>query len=408
MKIRHLLAVLAPTVGSCSGASTEPRTPMLVAVAVHDTVAFTNVRLIPMTSSVVLPGRTVLVAGDRIVAIGATGQQRVPSSATVIEGNGRYLMPGLVDMHVHIVAADLATYVSYGITSVRNMWGTPYLLRSPHVGGAIVPTEDGPAIYSASPGIDANPPSWPYTQLLEDPTRADSMVRALAADGWLFLKVYNRLSAETYDSLAAAAHRHGIRFLGHVPFAVPVETVLARGQASIEHLAGYDRALTGGRLGAIAWAMADTLGAPRLATLTAAAGTWNCPTQAVLSRLVENADAATRERAARNRHAVVRALHVAGARLLAGSDAGIDLTVPGSSLHDELAELVASGLTPYEALRVATHDAAEFLERPSEFGSIQPGMRADLVLLRANPLDDVRNTRSIDGVMVRGRLFVRR
>lgn len=316
MKIRQLVAVLPLTLGSCSGASTEPRTPMLVAATVHDTVAFTNVQLIPMTSSAVVPGRTVLVAGDRIVAVGATGQQRVPSTATVIDGKGRYLIPGLVDMHVHIAAADLATYVSYGITSVRNMWGTPYLLRSPHVDGAIIPADHGPAIYSASPGIDANPPSWPYTQLLEDPTRADSMVLALAADRWLFLKVYSRLSVESYDALAAAAHRQGIRFLGHVPFAVPVETVLARGQASIEHLSGYERALTGGRLGAIAWALADTLGAP-------------------------------------------------------------------------------------------TRAAAEFLERSSEFGTIQPGLRADLVLLRANPLDDVRNTRSIDGVMVRRRWFVR-
>lgn len=388
------------------GGSAPTTVPQLVAESTADTIAIVNVNVVPMDRDVVLAGQTILVAAGRIVRIGDRSTVLVPATATKIDGTGRYALPGLIDMHVHARTADLSAYVSSGITSARNMWGTSFLRSATHLtDDAIVPAPLSPALYSASPGVDGHPGTWPETRFLDDPADADTLVADLSSERWRFIKAYSQLSLASFDALIASAHRRNIRVVGHVPFSVSIEHALT-GLSSIEHLTGYDRALSGAP-GALAWANADTTDGARLAALTASAGVWNCPTLVVLENIAATADATSRTRAIRNRYAFIRQLHRAGARLLAGTDAGIDRTSPGVSLHDELEHFVDAGLTPYEALSAATTSAAEFLHHDDEIGALVVGRRADLVLLAANPLADIHNARRIDGVMLRGTWYRR-
>ena len=364
------------------------------------TFAITHANVVPMDSERVLRDHTIVVTGDRIAALAPDGAAVLPEGTPTIDAGGAYVTPGLIDMHVHIRRRELRGYVYAGITSVRNMWGyqaLPSTMRAIEDGTLL-----GPTIYSASPGLDASPGVWPETQFVDDPSQAEAVVAAQVAAGWRFLKVYNSLSLESYDAIVASARAHGIRFLGHVSNQVPIEHALDSGQASIEHLRGYDFALQRHPGGAAAWADIDVSRLPALAAHTAAAGTWNCPTIAVFDVLLRSVDPTTRERAVANRAAVIRALHQAGARLLAGTDSGIDLAVPGASIHVELGGLVAAGLTPYEAIRAATSGGAQFLEEEAEIGTIAPGRRADLLLIDGNPLEDVDALRSIRTVILRG------
>jgi imidazolonepropionase-like amidohydrolase len=353
-----------------------------------------------MTSNIVIENQTILVRDGVVTALGSASTVDVPQGSTVIEGGGRYVMPALIDMHVHMLTQDLTTYVSNGIGTVRNMWG--------HVGITTMEREVrtglrvGPTIISASQGIDAPPAQWPATILLTDPKLARDVVREQAQAGWPYLKVYTRLSNEVFDSVMVAARDLGIIPIGHVPTNVDVLHAISMGMKSIEHLGGYDRAVSRtGQGGTFGWANADPARYPPLVAATVAAGVWNCPTLAIYSELAKQQSQAEREAMLRNRRAFVRALAQAGGKLLLGTDSGIDVVAPGTSIHDELQEFVAAGLTPFEALRAGTTGAAEFLGRP-ELGRVSVGARADLLLLEANPLSSVANARRIDGVVLGG------
>jgi imidazolonepropionase-like amidohydrolase len=390
-------APLILAVGGDHRASIRKETPAAYAIV--------HASLVPMDAERVLPDQTIVVVGDRIAAVGAADTVHLPDGAAIVDVHGAYVTPGLIDMHVHIRRADLRAYLDAGITSVRNMWGyqaLPALMRDVDEGAVV-----GPAIYSASPGLDASPGVWPETQFVDDPSQADAIVAAQVAAGWRFLKVYNSLSLASYDAIVAAAKARGIRFLGHVPNRVPVEHALDSGQASIEHLRGYDLALTRGSQTATfaAWLDIDESRIPALAAHTTTAGTWNCPTMAVFDVLTRQVDDASRGQILANRAAMIRALFDAGARLLAGTDSGIGLSVPGASIQDELSDLVAAGISPYEAVRAATSGAAEFLEESDEIGTVAVGHRADLLVVEGNPLDDVSALRSIEAVVLRGAWF---
>ncbi len=379
--------------------------PRIRPAAVDGSFAIRHVCVVPMDVEQVLCDRTIVVAGDRVAAIGPDSSTAIPAGADQIDGRGLYALPGLIDMHVHVRVSDLPAYLAAGITSVRNMWGyaaLPETMRSIASGELA-----GPTIYSASPGLDGPPPAWPETQLIVDPALADGIVAAQVAAGWRFIKVYNNLSLPVYDAIVSSAKSRGIRVIGHVPNQVPLSHALESGQASIEHLRGYDFALTRlpASVGAFqAWTAVDPSRMPDLAAQTVAAGTWNCPTLAIFA-LLGTPDAGTRARILENRAAMVGALHAAGARLLAGTDSGIGDTAPGSSLDDEIEDLAGAGLSPYEAVRAATADAAEFLEESGEIGTLAPGRRADMLLVRGNPLEDVGSLRLVTGVVLRGRLL---
>lgn len=378
-------ALVAVAMGACSSGKPGLASPGTdggdaVPELVRDSVfAVVDVNVVPMDTERVLLHQTLVVRKGRIAALGPSATTPPPPGATIIEGGDHYLMPGLADMHVHLSVDDVEVYVRHGITTVRNMWGWPGLagiveaVRSGELAG--------PTILSTSPGLDGTPAKWPFTQVVMDPAKADSVVEAQRRAGWTTLKLYTDLRPDVYDSIVSAARRRGMDYVGHVPARVPVEHVIASGQRSIEHLGGYQLVTDPDRLAV-------------LIDQTADAGTWNCPTLAIQ---LEVGPAR-----AQRRRGIVMALHRVGAPLLVGTDSGIGVTMPGTSIHRELAELVRAGLTPFEALAGATRDAARFLGQEGEFGEVRLGLRADLVLVAGNPLSDVGALDARIGVMLRG------
>jgi imidazolonepropionase-like amidohydrolase len=406
MKHRLVLTMLTlgvATSGSCGNGATEVNAaaPDPEIIRAPGTIVFTNVRVVPMTSDARLDDQTVVIRDGRVESIETSGRSPVPVDATVIEGRGRVLAPALIDMHVHLLRADLPAYLKAGIATVRNMWGHTAIssIKRDIESG----TTAGPTVHSVSNGLDGSPPQWPATRLVNDPRDAEAAVQEMAATGWPALKVYQRLSAESYDSIVAAARRRNMDFMGHVPTAVTILHALESGQRSIEHLSGYDRAVTRrqGGMGTYAWADVDATRFAELVRRTVEAGTWNCPTMAIFNELSRNHSASDRAAIITNRRRFVAELQRQGARLLAGTDAGIDVVSPGASMHDELRELVAAGLTPYQALSAATKDAGEFLRVPA-LGTVTVGAPAELVLLDGDPLASIGNTRRIAGLTVRG------
>jgi imidazolonepropionase-like amidohydrolase len=306
----------------------------------------------------------------------------IPEDARVIYGSGLWMTPGLIDMHVHIRAADLDQYLRSGITTVRDMAGLPSVLalaRSIEAGDRA-----GPQIIAATRLIDGPSPSNPqFSVVLPRVSAAQQVVDSELARGCTFVKVYDRLTLAEYDAVVAAARARGVKVSGHVPQGVSIEHALAS-QDSIEHLSRYDLSRAGDQ-----------------AAMTRQAGVWNCPTMHVFTaHVTANMDPEVRRRLLAARSAMVGALRESGARLLAGTDAGY-LVPAGTSLVEELEELHHSGLTRFEALAAATRDAAEYLER-TDIGTIGPGSRADLLLLDANPLESFDTLRRPYGVVVEG------
>ena len=410
-------------------------------------VAFVNVTVIPMDRERTVPGQTVVVRGDRIVAIGPADQVEVPAGGLRVDGRGKFLIPGLAEMHAHIpggqapdsvVERTLFLYVSGGITTIRGMLGHPrhLALRDRVARGALL----SPTVYTSGPSFNGNS--------VTTPASAGKMVTEQKAAGYDFLKIHPGLTREVFDAMAATAQRAGIRFAGHVPLAVGLQRALEARYASIDHLDGYVEAMVrpgapvkpadskffGLNLGE----HLDETRLPALVEATRKAGVWNVPTQSLMENLApgETADALARRPEMRYvpartlsqwaeeknslleetgsspksatammeaRRRLIKALHAGGAGLLLGSDAPQIYNVPGFSIHRELESLVAAGLTPYQALETGTRNVAVFFETLSETGTVETGKRADLVLLDANPLADVRNTTRRAGVMLGGR-----
>jgi imidazolonepropionase-like amidohydrolase len=399
-------------------------------------VAFVNVTVVPMDTERIIAHQTVVAENGRITALGPVRSVRVPKGAQRIDGRSRFLMPGLADMHVHLnirgPAGNVSNsefntlFIANGITTVRNMWGSPDILALRHSieQGTVL----GPQIYTAGPLTDGSPPIRPASRIVENASQAIEAVRNDKRAGYDAIKVYNRLSPEAYQAIISTAHAVGIPVYGHVPDGVGVEGVLAAHQDSIEHVEGYlnalDRDPSPGK-------------AEELVRATVSAGTWNCVTlvfyqgavpadvglQLLAKPTMRFAPPALRAGWKNNRQLAsltpyqfsrirlydekrkefLRALHRGGAKILLGTDTPNQFIVPGLAVHEELRNLVDVGFTPYEAISAATKDAAEFLKSKDQWGVIAVGMRADLILTTANPLEDVRNVSGRAGVMVRGR-----
>lgn len=364
-------------------------------------IAFIDVTVLPLDSERRLEHHSVVVRDGRIVLVGPAAEVQPPADAVLIEGLGRFLMPGLADMHVHMSRGDAPAYVRHGITTVRNMWGFGNLLAI----DADIQADRlvGPTIQSVSSGLDGTPPKWPETRLVLEASDADAAVAEQAARGWTTLKMYQDLLPDVYDAIVAAARLRNMEFVGHVPHRVGLTRVLAAGQRSIEHLGGIEELVsTAGGRGSASWRAIDPARIPQVVELLRASGTWVSPTQAIFVIFAQQFPASERDAIIRNRRVMLKAMFDGGVPLLPGSDAGIDVTAPGSSLHDELSDWVSAGLTPYQAVRAATTEAARFLRQENEFGRVAVGLRADLLLLRSDPLRDVTATASIDGVVLRG------
>jgi imidazolonepropionase-like amidohydrolase len=360
-----------------------------------------NVNLIAMDPAGVQSGRSVLIRNGQITLIGPVGTTEAPPGAAVLEGAGRFLLPGLIDAHVHIRRADAPAYLRSGILTVRNMWGHSGI--GPLMAAIESGTVAGPTIVSTSPGLDGSPPYWPETQVVLDPAVADSVVQAQVDVGWRSLKVYQQLTQPVFSAIVAAARARGVAIVGHVPTRVTIEEALASGMRTIEHLTGYDRAVSrSARIGTQGWADAEVTRFDELAQATRQAGVWNCPTMAIYVRIAEGHAGAERDRIVAMRRQFVGALRRAGAEIVAGTDAGIDVVPPGASLLDELRELEASGMTRAEALAAATVSSARMLGR-TDLGRITVGASAQLMLVRDNPLDDLGALASVAGIVRHGR-----
>ena len=438
-------AALVACAAACApGASVRP------APADPRVTAFVDVTVIPMDREGLLPHQTVVVDDGRIVAVGGAGGTPVPQGAQRIDGRGKFLVPGLADMHAHTVdEASRFLFVSMGVTTIRIMAGGPSILRlRAEVRAGRQPLS--PWIYTAGPILDGDPPIFGNHLAIATPARGAEVVHAEKRAGYDFIKVYENLSLETYDAIVAAARQAGLPVTGHVPGKVGVAHAVESGQVTMEHLDGYTSSAqrAGSTVKPPDWrtfllTAHRSVDEAKLADLIArvkAAGAWTCPTLVVDERMA-NADRlqaaglpelrylppvqvagwdpkkdflrwtpeefeVLRGEAAWNR-ALVGRLVAAGARLLAGTDVGNPWVVPGFSLHDELELLVRAGLTPYQALRAATAAPAELFGAEAEAGTVRVGRRADLVLLDADPQVDVSRTRQIAGVMVRGRWLPR-
>lgn len=417
----------------------------LIAVVAGDPVvaastAFINVNVLPMSSETVLAAQTVVVEDGVITAVGGVESVPIPADAVIVDGTDRYLLPGLAEMHAHVPSGDsldrvLALFAANGVTTLRGMLGRPshLQLRQELLDGVVF----GPRLITSGPSLNGNS--------VDSPGHASLMVRNQHADGYDFIKIHPGLTRDEFLAAAETANELGMPFAGHVPASVTLQEALDAGIATIDHLDGYfgammpsDSDVSGGYGGFFDVLLADQLVEDRIADLasqTAAAGTWNVPTESLvehrvsdvstidlvnrpemsympgetLQRWVRSRDQLSRERgfspavAARAidlRRKLILALHESGAGLLLGSDAPQVFNVPGFSLHHELEFLVAAGLTPFEALQTGTTAVAEFLG--TNTGSVVVGRDADLLMVDANPFEDIGNTRRIHGAMLRG------
>ena len=397
-------------------------------------VAFENVKLIPMDSERVVENQTVIVRDGKIETIGDSNQISIPSGARVIDGRGKYLMPGLVDMHVHIeYENDMLLWVANGVTSVRNMWGNTdkkLLLGMPDQLELRRQIEQGrlfgPTIYTAGPVMEGEPSFHPIAEVYPSPQEAAGSVAWQKAQGYDFIKVYDHLSPEVYGAILDAARENGLPVVGHVPLAVGLDNVLTGGQETIEHMAGYIDP------DAVEFIIPEDQ-LDEYALKTSEAGVWNVVTLSEYPKSKETpagferlqnqpgmiyvspgtrllspffylmaskshsyADADYPQRIAELNRKMVRALHEAGAGILLGTDAAQAYHLPGFSVHEELAMLVEAGLSPYEAIEAGTRNAAEAMGKSDEFGTVEVGKRADLILLKDNPLTDVSNLQKVD------------
>jgi imidazolonepropionase-like amidohydrolase len=406
-----MLCVQLSACGGSGSSATEPPAspapppppPTAPPPSTSTVFAFVGVDVVPMDTEILLVDQTVIVRDRRIAEVGLRGDIAVPVDAEQIDGAGLVLMPGLADMHVHLHEADLNRYLAYGITTVRNMWGHS-AVRS-MMQRIAAGTLQGPVVYSTSPGIDGPPAKWPVTQIVESPAEAEETVARLVGDGWRMLKVYQDLRAEVFAAVVEAARRHGVPFMGHVPHRVGLREALLSGQASLEHLGGYDVALGGAR-GTSGWLNMDASMIAEVVVWTWEAGAYVCPTLVVVKAITRaNSSPADAAIVIGNRRSLVAALHDGYVPVLLGSDSGINIVAPGASLHEELLEFTQAGLSPYAALAAGTITAARFLGAEEEFGAIRAGLRGDLLLLERNPLEDITAASDIVGIMANGNWY---
>jgi hypothetical protein len=438
---------------------------LLACTPLNAQLALTHANVVDVERGVVLTDRTVLISGNRITAVGA--RVRVPGGARVVNARGKYVIPGLWDMHVHTSREGRALhfwpqFLAHGVTGVREMGS--YLDTLQHWRAvARRPGSGAPRIVWSSPMLDGVPTSWVHGYGVADAARAPAVVDTMRRLGFDFLKVYDRLPRDTYLALAAEAKRRGIPFAGHVPGSVTAIEASDAGQRSFEHVtnalhlactprgaelldaylkaresvgaeADSTRAALGRLRSAVGAGPAEDACRSTFARMVAN-GTWLTPTLAVTRGQVPTDSLAADPRlrfvppalAARWRsgHAsadpgdiqfgrrmeanawrLVSLARRAGVGILAGTDASDEPYVfAGSGLHDELALLVRAGLSPLDALRAATLNPARYLGAADSLGTVAPGRLADLVILDANPLADIRNTTRIHAVVANGRLL---
>jgi hypothetical protein len=415
-------------------------------------VAFTNVTVLPMDGDRRLAEQTVIVQDGRITAMGPAARTRVPAGATRIDGRGKFLMPGLAEMHAHVppgsptqeqLADIMFLYVANGITTIRGMLGAPYQiqLKEQLASGAML----GPRFFPAAPSLNGNSAPTPEAGV--------ALVRAAAATGYSLVKIHPGVSRATWDASVAEMKAQGLTFGGHIPADVGLVHAMRSGIATIDHVDGYLEAavrdsavyrMSGSQLGDAIDAV-DPAKFRALARMARELNVWNVPTMYLwenfyndrtaeeLAALPEMAyvsqaqvtawmnqkrgralaDENQRITPARRVHylalrrEMLKTLADEGAPMLMGTDSPQMFNVPGFALHRELAVARGAGLSTYQVLESGTRNVGRYvresLRQPGDFGTVAVGQVADLVLLDADPIADLDNLTRRSGVMVRGR-----
>jgi imidazolonepropionase-like amidohydrolase len=443
LAITFLLAL-----GACASRSDPPGDPSGPAGA--PALLLRDVTLIDGTGAPPRRHVSVLARSGIVHEIGDAATLKAPPGARVVEGRGRFLIPGLWDMHVHLTYGDekdLGVLVANGVTSVRDMGGDLSVLdawRARIEAGELV----GPRIFRAGPTVDGPKPGIPHRLTVTNAQEAREAVARLQELGVEVIKIHNAVPRDAFFALAGEARERGIAFAGHVPMTVEPAEAAEAGQRSVEHIATLIEGTYMTRFpnelaayeGMPRWVGEEV---PRLAEIFARQGTWFVPTiiaydlRARRGELAVNPDprlryaspslrkywdavfpvtdrdrdpkaVALRRRFVELGLEMTRRMHEAGVAIAVGSDlAGRDV-LPGFSVHDEIALLAAAGLSPLEALRAATAEGARLLNVAESHGTIARAKTADLVLLEADPLADIRNTGRIAAVVLRGRLLERK
>ncbi len=440
-------------------------------------LAISGVTVIDATGAPAEPDMTVIITGDRITKIAKTGEVAIPKGAQVIDGKGKFLIPGLWDMHIHTVIGKLPElyfplFIANGVTGVRDMaaldLGFLKQLQKDINEGPLL----GPRIV-AGKMVDGPIPIWPGLPIsISDEASARKAAASVKDSGVDFIKVYSLIPRPAYFALADEAKKRGITFAGHVPFLVTAAEASDAGQKSIEHLEGVllacsteepelRKALEAAVKEAKDTNQIRTLGvrvlrqteirahetysqekAAGLFKRFAANGTWQAPTLVVQRAVaflndseftndprlkyvrrgirdqwtnkddfrlksITPENSALYKRMFQQRLEIILGMHRAGVKILAATDALVWYVIPGFSLHDELELFVKAGLNPMEALQTATRNPAIYLGLTDMVGTIEQGKKADLVLLEANPLENISNTKRINAVIVNGKLFPR-
>jgi tetratricopeptide (TPR) repeat protein len=383
--------------------------------------AFVNVSVVPMDKEGILNGQTVVVRDGQIVEIGSSKKVKVPKGAEIIHGRGKYLMPGLLDMHAHLNSPhELPVFLANGVTTVYNLNGRPahLLWRDKIVKGEM----PGPTIYTCGPTIRTAGTAEQAKQIIEEQSRA----------GYDSIKIYNAVSKEAYPVLIDEAKRRKMLIVGHIPREPKFEDVIKSGMA-IAHAEEFVYTFFNNnpddysRIPEIA-AMTRENNVPVILTLVAfdhiirqaedlpallalpefkylapwVRATWQPGKNLYQKRFANDEGRTYLKKSLAFQKKFVQAFRQAGVKIMVGTDAMNMGVVPGFSVHEELRNLVEIGFSPFEALQAATRTPAEFL-RANEFGTVSVGKRADLILVDGNPLEDVSRVSKPAGVMVRGR-----
>ncbi len=435
-------------------------------------LALTHVTVIDTTGGPAKTDMTVVIEGDRIAEMGKSAEIHPAKNAETVDAHGKFLIPGLWDMHVHWYEKDyLPLFIANGVTGTRQMYGVPMFQqwRKEIEAGQLL----GPHMLIASPIVDGPKPVWPGSIAVANASEARQAVTQVKRSGADFVKVYSLLSRDAYFAIADESKKQGIPFEGHVPDSVTLEEASNAGQKTVEHLTGVlaacssreaellksaqetVAAIDAGQLPSVRFWGPEHRERQKLALETYSPQkaeivfgelkknrTWQCPTLTVLRSMAYSDDSSfrndprlkyiprdivsswnpkadpflkdkTAEDWALSKKVFSKDLEVvgtmkrAGVEILAGTDTLNPYCLPGFSLHDELDLLVQAGLTPMQALQAATLNPARFLGREKDLGMVDTGKLADLVLLDANPLEDIGNTRKISAVVFGGKFFPR-
>lgn len=443
-----------------------PESAFVIAQTPHEVpqsaLVFMHVAVIDTATASIQPDMTVVIVGDHITSVDKAATSNVPKDAQVVDARGKFLIPGLWDMHVHTFRHSprstntwyFPLFVANGVTGVRDMWTTgddfPQVVqwRKGLADGSFL----GPRYGAVAWTVDGPDPIFPNSDVVKTPEEARDFARRVKASGVDFVKVYQKLPREEYLAIVDEAKKVGIPFVAHMPWVISAAEASDDGARSIEHLSNVEIGCSTKEeelLQVKSWGppqakeMRDTYDQKKCEQLVekfAKNQTWQVPTSALfaldrshLRDLLTNdprskylpaevrarwqeqlpkletspQQEVQRQKNQKERLNIIAMMNKAGVPMMAGTDVANPFLFPGFSLHDELAAFVRAGLTPGEALKTATYNPAKFLGMLDRLGTVEKGKLADLVLLDANPLEDIHNTQKIRAVVLNGRYLDR-